>query len=129
MSLCPHKLNGGRRCIAQRVGVGSGGEAAASTVTSDVDIGVQPDWKRRLSAAERVELTLALESELGVPCVDLVVLPEVNPFLAAEVVRGELLFARDQIEESELQLYYLRRAGDLAPFFREHWRDVVGSEL
>ncbi len=63
------------------------------------------------------------------PCVDLVVLPEANPFLAAEVVRGELLFARDQIEESELQLYYLRRAGDLAPFFREHWRDVVGSEL
>jgi len=115
--------------IAERVGVGSGGEAAASTVTSDVDIGVQPDWKRRLSAAERVELTLALESELGVPRVDLVVLPEVNPFLAAEVVRGELLFARDQIEESELQLYYLRRAGDLAPFFREHWRDVVGSEL
>ncbi|NLG67527.1 MAG: nucleotidyltransferase domain-containing protein [Actinobacteria bacterium] len=115
--------------IAERVGVGSGGEAAASTVASDVDIGVQPDWKRRLSAAERVELTLALESELGVPRVDLVVLPEVNPFLAAEVVRGELLFARDQIEESELQLYYLRRAGDLAPFFREHWRDVVGSEL
>ncbi len=42
--------------IAERVGVGSGGEAA-STVTSDVDIGVQPDWKRRLSA-ERLSLRL-----------------------------------------------------------------------
>ncbi len=115
--------------IAERVGGGSVGEATASTIASDVDIGVQPAWERRLSAAERVELMLALENELRVPRVDLVVLPEANPFLAAEVVRGELLYARDEIEESELQLYYLRRAGDLAPFFREQWRDVVGSEL
>lgn len=105
------------------------GDARDWNRCSDVDIGVQPMWKRWLTARERVELTLALEDELGVPRVDLVVLPEANPFLAAEVVRGELLYARDDEEEAELQLYYLRRAGDLAPFFRERWRDVVGSEL
>ncbi len=54
--------------------------------------------------------------------------PRRTPSLAAEVVRGELLFARDQIEESELQLYYLRRAGDLALLSRALAR-VVGSEL
>jgi hypothetical protein len=70
----------------------------------------------------------ALEDELGVPRADLVILPEADPFLAAEVVRGELLYARDEIEESELQLYYLRRAGDLAPFFRERWRELMRAE-
>lgn len=76
-----------------------------------------------------MDLTTALEEELGVSRVDLVILPEANPFLAAEVVRGELLYTRDEVEESELQLYYLRRAGDLAPFLRERWREVMGGEL
>ncbi|MCZ7663063.1 MAG: nucleotidyltransferase domain-containing protein [Thermoleophilia bacterium] len=96
---------------------------------SDADIGVQPEREHRLTARERVRLTLDLERELGIGPVDLVILPEANAFLAAEVVRGELLHARDLDEEAETQLYYLRRAGDLAPFFREQWLDTVGSEL
>lgn len=96
---------------------------------SDVDIGIQPARGHRLTARERVRLTLALEEELGVSRVDLVILPEANPFLAAEIVRGELLYARDLDREAEVQLYHLRRAGDLAPFFREQWRDTVGREL
>lgn len=43
--------------------------------------------------------------------------------------RGELLYARDLDQESKVRLDHLRRAGDLAPFIREQWRDTVGREL
>jgi predicted nucleotidyltransferase len=106
----------------------STGEAPAYC-DSDVDIGVQPKRDRRLTARERVRLTLELERALGTQRVDLIILPEANALLAAEVVRGKLLFARDAAVEAETQLYYLRRAGDLAPFYRAQWRDLVGSDL
>jgi hypothetical protein len=70
-----------------------------------------------------------LEYLLEVPRVDVVVLPEAEAFLAADVVRGELLAASDLDAEAEVQLYYACRAADLAPFLREQWRDRVGSEL
>jgi predicted nucleotidyltransferase len=96
---------------------------------SDVDIGVQPRRDRVLSAADRVGLMQQLETLLDAARVDLVILPEANAFLAADVVRGELLAATDLDAESDAQLYYLRRAADLAPFLREQWREKVGSEL
>ena len=52
-----------------------------------------------------------------------------SAFLAADVVRGEFLAATDLDAEAEAQLYYLRRAADLAPLLREPWRETVGSEL
>ena len=70
---------------------------------------------------------LTLERAIGVRRVDLIILPEANALLAADVVRGELLFARDAAVEAETQLYYLRRAGDLAPFYRERWRTSSGA--
>jgi predicted nucleotidyltransferase len=112
--------------IAERV-LGARSDATGSG--SDVDVGVQPGRDIELGARKRVQLTLELESLLGVAHVDLVVLPEANALLAAEVVRGELLHAEDPDAEAETQLYYLRRAGDLAPFYREQWRELVGSEL
>ena len=96
---------------------------------ADVDIGVQPQRGRVLSAAERVRLMQQLETLLDAPRVELVILPEANVFLAADVVRGELLAAIDLDAEADAQLYYLRRAADLAPFLREQWREKVGSEL
>ena len=42
---------------------------------------------------------------LGVDCVDLVILPEANAFLAADAVRGDLLLATDLDAEAEVQLY------------------------
>jgi hypothetical protein len=95
---------------------------------SDADIGVQPQKGSSLSARQRVQLTLKMEETLSVPRVDLVILPEANAFLAADIVRGELLYCCDAVQEAELQLYYLRRAGDLAPFLQEKWRDLVGTE-
>ncbi len=114
---------------AEVAGSLSGAQVPSDPSASDIDIGVQPQRGHRLTARERVRLTLELEGIFGASRVDLVVLPEANVFLAAEVVRGELLYARDLDEESALQLYYLRRAGDLAPFFRESWLETVGSDL
>ena len=94
---------------------------------SDVDIGAQPTRGMRLSAEQRVRLVLELEDLFAVTRVDLVVLSEANAPLAAEVVRGELLVCADPDEEAESQLYYLRRAGDLAPFYREQFRDLLES--
>ena len=92
---------------------------------SDVDIGVQPVRHTRPSAEHRVLLALELEDLFAVARVDLVVLSEANAPLAAEVVRGELLTCADPDEEAESQLYYLRRAGDLAPFYGEQFRDLL----
>jgi uncharacterized protein len=53
------------------------------------------------------------------PQFNLVLLSEADPFLAANIIRGERLFSRDERSADEYELYVLRRAGDLAPFERE----------
>lgn len=87
------------------------------TSDSDLDIGVLP--ARSLSAREKAELTLLLEDFFGVNRVDLIVLPEADPFLAANIVRGERLYERDVYLADEYELFVLRRAGDLIPLERE----------
>ena len=42
-----------------------------------------------------------LEDLFGCGRVDLVVLPEADPFVAAEIIRGERLFSRDEYEADE----------------------------
>jgi predicted nucleotidyltransferase len=83
---------------------------------SDVDIGVKPVAGHWLTAQERVRLTIELEDLLDVNRVDLVILPEADPFLAVNVIRGELLYCADPHAQAEYELYLLRRAGDLAPY-------------
>ena len=51
--------------------------------------------------------------------VDLCLLHEVDPFLTAEVIRGERIYCEDEIRADEYELHVLRRAGDLAPVKRE----------
>ncbi len=84
---------------------------------SDLDIGVLP--AQPLSVRQKVELTIALEDFFGVNRVDLVVLPEADPFLAANIVRGKRLYERDSYRADNYDLYILRRAGDLIPLERE----------
>ena len=96
---------------------------------SDLDIGVLPSPSRRLPVREKVELAIAIEDIFDVGRVDLVVLPEVDPFLSAAIVRGEELFVADQYQADEFMLYVLRRAGDLAPFERERLALALGQEL
>lgn len=98
--------------------------AGLSTGVSDADIGVLP--AKKLSVRKKVEIAVALEDLLDVHRVDLVVLPEADPFVAAEVIRGERLFADDEDAADEYDLYVLRRAGDLAPFEKKRIEMILG---
>lgn len=89
------------------------------TVTPDLDIGIRVLNDSGLSVREKVNLTIDLEELLGVGRVDLVVLSEADPFLAANIIRGERIFCRNAYPADEYELYVLRRAGDFAPLERE----------
>ncbi len=108
----------------------AGENAASAAPESDVDIGVQPAPGSRLNARDRVQLSAELEDFLGARRVDLVVLPEADPFLALDVIRGELLYCADKDAQAEEELHVLRRAGDLAPYARERWKQILtGSDF
>jgi hypothetical protein len=94
---------------------------------ADVDVGVKTSRGTRLSVRDKVRLGMALEDLLGVTRVDLVCFSDADPFLAANIVRGERLYARDAYEADEYDLYVLRRAGDLAPLERERMALVLGE--
>jgi hypothetical protein len=94
---------------------------------SDADIGAKALPGKKWSVKEKVQLAGALEELLGVGRVDLVCLSEADPFVAAEIIRGERLFASDGHEADEYELYVLRRAGDLAPLERERMALVLGE--
>ncbi len=106
-----------------------GAPAAPVSPVADADIGVEPAPGALRSAGERVALACELEELLRVSRVDLVVLPEAGAFLAADIVRGELLFCEDEDRQSLEELCYLRRAGDLAPFQHERLRALLAGEL
>ena len=92
-----------------------------------MDIGVEPMRGRKLSTREKVRLAIELEEIFEVPRIDLVVVSEVDPFLALDIVRGELIYCADHDEQAEHELYILRRAGDLAPFQRERVKRVFAG--
>jgi predicted nucleotidyltransferase len=95
--------------------------------SSDVDIGVRALSGAKFSVTEKVNLTLALEEIFNCKRVDLLSLSGADPFLAAEVIRGERLFTHNEHEADEYELYVLRRAGDLAPLERERMALVLGE--
>ena len=107
---------GSRAAEAQAWLQGCGGALGGG---SDVDLGVRPAANTRLGVYEKAQLAIALEDLLGCARVDLVVIPEADPFVAAEIIRGERLYAHDAHAADEYDLYILRRAGDLAPLERE----------
>jgi len=84
---------------------------------SDLDIGILP--QSALSIENKVSLTLELEELFNAPRVDLSVLQETDAFLAANIIRGERLYAADSYLADEYELFVLRRAGDLADLERE----------
>lgn len=86
---------------------------------SDADIAVLPRLGCRLSVRDKALLAAKLEDLLLVNRVDLVVLPDADPFLAVNAIRGELIYRRDKDRADEYELYLLRRAGDLAHLERE----------
>lgn len=106
---------GSRAGEIQKLIAGSAVSATASQ--NDVDIAVLS--ASPFSLDQKVRFALALEEILAAPRVDLVMLTEADPFLAANAIRGNRLYARDAYQADEFELFVLRRAGDLAPFERE----------
>lgn len=111
--------------IAARV---RGPEAPPEHATSDVDIGVRPQPGALEHVDDRVGLALALEDLFEVPRVDVVILPEAPPYLALEVVRGEIIYCADARSQVEYELYVMRRAADLAPLERARQRMLIFGE-
>lgn len=128
-----------RFCVVSLYAFGSRGKEVAARIAgdpplpgrggADLDIAVQPAPETLGDPRDRVSLLQALEGLFEVPRVDLVVLPEAGPFLAADAVRGELLFCDDEDRQAREELYYLRRAADLAPFQRARLEGILSGEL
>ena len=95
---------------------------------SDLDIAIKPAIERKLSVKEKVHLAIALEDLFCVSRVDLVNLPGADPFLAANIIRGERLFSKNTYLSDEYDLYILRRAGDLIPLERERIALIMGEK-
>lgn len=112
---------------AEVAGFVRGQAVLESKNASDVDLGVLPAPDRHLDTDDLVRLAIELEDLLGVPRVDLVVLPQAGSYLAVDVVSGELLFCADPAREAEYELFVLRRAGDLAFFERERRRTILAG--
>jgi len=101
--------------------------AYLSASDSDIDIGIHVTRVENWPVNSKVNFALALEGFFKSSRVDLVILNEADPFLASGIVRGERLYARDEFEADEYDLYVLRRAGDLAPLERERMALLLGE--
>ncbi len=92
---------------------------------SDIDIGIIPAQLNQWNPTRRVRLSIELEDLFQVDRVDLVLLPEAEPYLALDIIRGELLYTRNPDQQAEYELFVLRRAGDLMPFKKERIRMIL----
>jgi predicted nucleotidyltransferase len=90
---------------------------------SDLDIGVLSHSP--FSIENKVSLTFELENLFGLPGIDLFILQEVDAFLAANIIRGERIFAEDSYLADEYELFVLRRAGDLAELERQRMAMIL----
>ncbi|NWF56629.1 MAG: nucleotidyltransferase domain-containing protein [Syntrophaceae bacterium] len=100
--------------------------AHLSPTASDLDIGVKPGDP--LSGQEKDEIAIFFEDLFDLPRVDVVVLPEAPVSLAAQIVTGEILYARDPNYGAEYQLNMMRMAADLLPYEREKQKMILGVE-
>jgi len=101
---------------------------AAETVSkseSDVDVGVFPEKREPWSPERCVRVSMALEDLFQVSRVDLVFLPEADPYLALDIIRGELLYTNDPDRQARYELFVLRRAADLLPFKKQRTRMIL----
>ncbi len=87
--------------------------------SSDVDIGIRPQRDIRLGPRDLVNITAELEDIFDAKRVDLILLPKADPFLALDIIRGELLYTKDAEDQARYELFVLRRAGDLLPLKKE----------
>ena len=90
---------------------------------SDLDVGILTHSP--LPIDDKVNLTLELEELFNVSRVDLVILQEADAFLAANIIRGERIYAEDSYLADEYDLFVLRRAGDLAELERKRMAMIL----
>ena len=102
-----------------------GGALAAGS--NDLDLAVSGGIDRRYSLAEKVALASAFSDLFEFEMIDLADMAEVDPFVAANIVRGERLYSSDRIYADELDLYVLRHAGDLTPYERERLAHIESA--
>lgn len=96
---------------------------------SDLDIAVVSKQGFFGSVKERVGFSLEVEDFFGVERVDLIVLPEAPVFLALEAIRGELLYCDDEIRQAREEIYYLRKAADLAFYKNKYFEEMINGEI
>lgn len=96
--------------------------------SSDIDVGVKPLPGITFTLDDKVHLAMALEDLLDTSRIDLIYLPDADPFLAANVIRGERLYCRDSYRADEYDLYILRRAGDLVYHERQRLALILGED-
>lgn len=107
-----------KKCLEEDLGLD---EASRS----DLDIGVKAPAHVTLPLDVKVAITQELEDLFGVSRVDLVDLKQADPFLALDIIKGEILYSRDDDVQAEHELFVLRRAGDLAYFARDRWNRIL----
>jgi predicted nucleotidyltransferase len=90
---------------------------------SDLDFGILT--RSPFSIENKVNLTQELETLFGLSDIDLFILQEVDAFLAANIIRGERVYAEDSYLADEYELFVLRRAGDLAEFERQRMTAIL----
>lgn len=103
------------------------GEKRDVSSTSDVDIGVRPLPGVTLTVQDIVRMSAQLEDLFGVNRVDLVVLTQADPYLALDIIRGELVYTADAVDQARHELYVLRRAADLLPFKKRRMELILGG--
>jgi len=84
----------------------------------NVDVGVKPSRERRLSAHDLVKLAQDLEELFGLSRVKVVSLQDADPFPAANIIRGNRLYVRDE---------YLVDECDLTPLEHERLALIFGE--
>ena len=102
-------------------------KATLAAGPSDLDLAVSRGIGKRYSLAEKVALATAFSDLFEFETVDLADMAEVDAFVAANIVRGERLYCSDRMYADELDLYVLRRAGDLAPYERERLAHIESA--
>ncbi len=100
----------------------------SSSAMLDIDIALLPEPGVKLSLRQKVRFSIEMENLFGIARCDLISLPEADPFLAAQAIRGERIYCCDTFQADEYDLYVLRRAGDLIPLEKERMALIMGKE-
>lgn len=96
--------------------------------SSDIDIGVRYKKGTSPGPEKKVRLTMELEDFFGHSKIDLVQLENSAPFLALDIIRGELLYADDLDDQARYELFIMARAGDIMNFEMERRENILSVE-